>query len=108
MAKRVLVTGAAGFIIGHLCELPVRGGFFVGGFVHHNFQGHWPNLEPVSPEMLRQIEIVPGDIADAGSVSRATVGCEWVFHLAALIGIPYSYLAPASYGQTNVIGPPNV
>jgi dTDP-glucose 4,6-dehydratase len=108
MSKRLLVTGAAGFIGSHLCELLVREGFQVRAFVHYNSQGRWPNLEQVSPEARRQIEIVPGDIADAGSVSRAVAGCEWVFHLAALIGIPYSYLAPASYVQTNVIGTLNV
>jgi NAD dependent epimerase/dehydratase len=108
MAKRVLVTGAAGFIGSHLCELLVREGFQVRAFVHYNSSGRWPHFEQMTPETRKQIEIVPGDIADAGSVSRAVAGCEWVFHLAALIGIPYSYLAPASYVQTNVVGTLNI
>lgn len=108
MAKRLLVTGAAGFIGSHLCELLVREGFQVRAFVHYNSTGRWVNLEQISPATREHIEIIPGDIADAGSVSKAVAGCEWVFHLAALIGIPYSYLAPASYVQTNVIGTLNV
>lgn len=108
MAKRLLVTGAAGFIGSHLCELLVHEGFQVRAFVHYNSAGRWGNLEQIPGATRQQIEIVPGDIADAGSVSKAVAGCEWVFHLAALIGIPYSYLAPASYVQTNVIGTLNV
>ena len=108
MAKRVLVTGAAGFIGSQLTELLVREGFQVRAFVHYNSNGRWPNLEQVSPEIRKQVEVIPGDIADAGSVSNAVAGCEWVFHLAALIGIPYSYIAPSSYVQTNVIGTLNV
>jgi NAD dependent epimerase/dehydratase len=108
MAKRVLVTGAAGFIGSHLCELLVREGFEVRAFVHYNSHGRWPHFEQMSTGTRQHIEIVPGDVADAGSVSRAVAGCEWVFHLAALIGIPYSYLAPASYVQTNVVGTLNI
>ena len=108
MAKQVLVTGAAGFIGSHLCELLVREGFRVRAFVHYNSYGRWPNLEQISAETRQGMEIVAGDIADNGSVSKAVEGCESVFHLAALIGIPYSYLAPASYVQTNVIGTLNV
>ena len=108
MAKRVLVTGAAGFIGSHLCELLVREGFSVRAYVHYNSYGRWPNLEQISADTRKDIEIVAGDVADSGSISKAIEGCEWVFHLAALIGIPYSYLAPASYVQTNVIGTLNV
>ena len=104
----VLVTGAAGFIGSHLVELLVREGYRVRAFVHYNSQGKWHHLEHVADEIRGAIEIVPGDIADAGSVSKAVAGCDWVFHLAALIGIPYSYVAPSSYVQTNVIGTLNV
>ena len=107
-SKKVLITGASGFIGSHLLELLLREGCRVRAFVHYNSTGRWPNLEQVSSEIRKQIEIVPGDIGDGGSVSKAVEGCEWVFHLAALIGIPYSYLAPASYVQTNVIGTLNV
>jgi dTDP-glucose 4,6-dehydratase len=108
MAKRVLITGAAGFIGSHLCELLVREGFEVRAYVHYNSYGRWPHFEQMPAETRKHIEIVPGDVADGGSVSKAVAGCEWVFHLAALIGIPYSYLAPESYVQTNVIGTLNV
>jgi NAD dependent epimerase/dehydratase len=108
MSKRVLVTGAAGFIGSHLVELLVREGFQVRAFVHYNSSGRWPNLEQVPAEVRPQIEIVAGDIADAGSITAAVKGCNHVFHLAALIGIPYSYVAPASYVQTNVVGTLNV
>lgn len=106
--KSVLVTGGAGFIGSHLVELLVREGYRVRAFVHYNSQGKWHHLEHVADEIRNAIEIVPGDIADAGSVSKAVAGCDWVFHLAALIGIPYSYVAPSSYVQTNVIGTLNV
>ncbi len=106
--KSVLVTGGAGFIGSHLVEMLVREGYRVRAFVHYNSQGKWHHLEQVAEEIRNAIEIVPGDIADAGSVSKAVDGCDWVFHLAALIGIPYSYVAPSSYVQTNVIGTLNV
>lgn len=106
--KRVLVTGAAGFIGSHLVELLVREGYKVRAYVHYNSSGRWSNLAQVEPEILRSVEIVPGDVCDGRSVAEAVKGCEMVFHLAALIGIPYSYVAPASYVQTNVIGTLNV
>ena len=108
MSNRVLVTGAAGFIGSHLVELLVREGCSVRAFVHYNSHSRWPHLEQLPPDIRSAVEIVPGDIADAGSVSKAVAGCQWVFHLAALIGIPYSYVAPASYVQTNVVGTLNV
>jgi dTDP-glucose 4,6-dehydratase len=105
---RVLVTGAAGFIGSHLTELLVHEGFSVRAFVHYNSSGRWGNLELLSSSVRDELEIVPGDIADSRSVAQAVAGCEWVFHLAALIGIPYSYTAPASYLQTNIVGALNV
>jgi NAD dependent epimerase/dehydratase len=108
MSQRVFVTGAAGFIGSHLCELLVREGYQVRAFVHYNSSGRWPNLEQIPPDVRQHVEIVAGDIADFGAVTRAVAGCSWVFHLAALIGIPYSYVAPASYVQTNIIGTLNV
>lgn len=108
MSKKVLVTGAAGFIGSHLVELLVREGYDVRAFVHYNSWGRWPNLEQLPAEIRSALEVVPGDVTDAWSVAAAVAGCQWVFHLAALIGIPYSYVAPASYVQTNVIGTLNV
>lgn len=108
MSKRVLVSGAAGFIGSHLTELLVRQGFAVRAFVHYNSSRSWPNFDLIPEEIRREVEVVAGDIADARSVAGAVAGCEWVFHLAALIGIPYSYAAPSSYVQTNVVGTLNV
>lgn len=107
-SKRVLVTGAAGFIGSHLVELLVREGFRVRAFVHYNSSRCWPNLELMPVEIRQEIEVVAGDVADVRSISEAVANCGWVFHLAALIGIPYSYVAPASYVQTNVTGTQNV
>jgi len=106
--KSVLVTGAAGFIGSHLVEMLVREGYRVRAFVHYNSQGRWHLLEQVAADIRHSIEIVPGDITDAGCVAAAVAGCDWIFHLAALIGIPYSYQAPSSYVQTNIVGTLNV
>ena len=106
--SKVLVTGAAGFIGSHLVERLARDGCRVRAFVHYNSGNCWYNLEKLAPEVLEGVEVVPGDIADPFAVDEAVRGCEVVFHLAALIGIPYSYVAPASYVNTNVVGTLNV
>ncbi len=108
MAKKVLVTGAGGFIGSHLVEELVKEGYDVRAYVHYNANSNWYNLERVPSDILSAIEIVSGDIADPFSVDNAVKGCDTVFHLAALIGIPYSYVAPASYVSTNVNGTLNV
>ncbi len=108
MGKQVLVTGAGGFIGSHLVELLVSEGYEVRAFVHYNSNSNWYNLEKVSDDTLKHVEIIPGDVIDPFAVDHAVAGCEMVFHLAALIGIPYSYLAPAAYVATNVSGTLNV
>lgn len=108
MTSRALVTGAAGFIGSHLVEQLAAEGYAVRAFVHYNSAGNWYNLEKIPPETLDQVEVVSGDIADPFTVDKAVEGCDVVFHLAALIGIPYSYVAPASYVSTNVTGTLNV
>ena len=108
MAERVLVTGAAGFIGSHLVERLVREGYDVRAFVHYNALSHWGNLEKLPRDVLSQVEVMPGDLADSFMVDRAVGGCALVFHLGALIGIPYSYTAPAAYVATNVSGTLNV
>ena len=104
--RNVLVTGAGGFIGSHLAERLVEAGANVRALVHYNSGGRhgWLDESDLGSEM----EIVAGDITDAGSVQHAMSDREVVFHLAALIAIPYSYVAPASYVQTNVVGTLNV
>lgn len=104
--KRVLVTGAGGFIGSHLTERLVELGASVRALVHYNSLGSWGWLD-TSP-LKSQVEVVSGDIADRGSVQHAMQDREIVFHLAALIAIPYSYVAPISYVNTNIIGTLNV
>jgi NAD dependent epimerase/dehydratase len=105
---KVLVTGAGGFIGSHLVELLVTKGYDVRAFTHYNSASHNFNLEEVSDDVSEAIEVVSGDIADGFAVDRAVENCDFVFHLAALIGIPYSYVAPAAYVSTNISGTLNV
>jgi NAD dependent epimerase/dehydratase len=104
--RRVLVTGAGGFVGSHLTERLVRAGGRVRAMVHYNALGSWGWLDQ-SP-VRGDIDVIASDLADRDSVVRAMTGSEIVFHLGALIAIPYSYEAPASYVHTNVIGTLNV
>lgn len=104
--RRVLVTGAGGFVGSHLTERLVRAGGRVRAMVHYNALGTWGWLDQ-SP-VRGDIDVIASDLADRDSVVRAMTGSEIVFHLGALIAIPYSYEAPASYVHTNVIGTLNV
>lgn len=104
--KKILVTGAAGFIGSHLTELLVKLGYDVRAFVRYNSKNNWAWLE--TSEIKNDIEIVSGDIRDYDSVHNALKSCEAVFHLAALIGIPYSYVSPKAYIETNIVGTYNV
>lgn len=105
---RVLVTGADGFIGSHLVEELVRQGREVRAFVYYNSFDSWGWLDTTPESVKSSIEVFPGDIRDGAAVRRALKGCEGALHLAALIGIPYSYVAPESYVTTNVIGTLNV
>ncbi len=104
--KRVLVTGAGGFIGSHLAEQLVRLGATLTAMVHYNAQGTWGWLDhsPLRTEM----QVAAGDLCDRDSVRAAMQGAEVVFHLGALIAIPYSYQAPVSYVHTNVEGTLNI
>ncbi len=104
LRSKVLITGAGGFIGSHLCEFCLAQGAEVRAFVHYNSRNDWGMLEDLDPKKLKNIEIVTGDLRDQESVRRAVRGCNRVFHLGALIGIPYSYLNPADVIQTNVLG----
>src|SRR5262245_38430713 len=107
-SRRVLITGAAGFIGSHLAEALVRAGAKVRAMLHCDSRPHRGNLEFADPELVRQMEFVAGDVADAHFCLRAVEGQDVVFHLAALIAIPYSYVAPTAYVRTNVEGTLNI
>ena len=106
--KRVLVTGAAGFIGSHLVEELVKRQCEVTAFVHYNSFNRWGWIDALPLETKRQLNVLSGDITDAYGVKQALKGAEVVFHLAALIGIPYSYRSPEAYVDTNVKGTLNV
>jgi dTDP-glucose 4,6-dehydratase len=104
--KRVLVTGAGGFIGSHLTEKLVSLGAETRGMVHYRSDGSWGWLDHSNAK--DEIEVYPGDISDRDSVNQAMKNREIVFHLAALIAIPYSYHAPQSYLKTNIEGTLNM
>lgn len=106
--KKVLVTGAGGFVGSHLVEALVKRGAKVRAFVHYNSRNDWGMLEDVPKSVLKSIEVVPGDLKDADCVREAARGQQVIFHLGALIGIPYSYINPRDVVDTNVNGTLNV
>ena len=104
--KKILITGATGFIGSHLTELFVELDYKVKAFDRYNPNNHWGWLE--NSKYKDDFEVVLGDVRDYDSVSKAMEGCSVVFHLAALIGIPYSYTSPLAYIRTNVEGTYNI
>ena len=106
--KKVLVTGSDGFIGSHLVEKLVRKGYDVKAFVMYNSYNSWGWLDYADHEIKKSIEVVSGDIRDPFFINSVINGCDAVFHLAALIAIPYSYHAPSSYISTNINGTLNV
>lgn len=105
---RLLVTGADGFIGSHLTEELVKAGARVRAFVFYNSFNSWGWLDTLPDDILTELEVFPGDIRDPNGVREAMRGVDQVFHLAALIGIPFSYHSPDSYVDTNVKGTLNV
>src|SRR4030042_4229347 len=101
---KVLVTGAGGFIGSHLTEELVRLGEEVRAYVRYNSRDERGLLEDLPKEVQNQIEVVPGDLKDPEGVKKAVKGCSKVFHLGALIAIPYSYIHPFDFIQTNILG----
>lgn len=108
MSKKILVTGADGFIGSHLTEELVRRGYDVRAFVMYNSFDSWGWLDSSPDEIKSNLEIFAGDIRDPHGVNTAMQGCDAVLHLAALIGIPYSYHSPDTYIDTNVKGTLNI
>jgi NAD dependent epimerase/dehydratase len=106
--RLVLVTGAGGFIGGHLAAALVRAGAKVRGFLRYNSRNDRGALAWFEPQVAREVEVILGDLRDAESVARAVEGSELVFHLAAQIAIPYSYINPRDFFETNVLGSLNV
>ncbi|WP_448030787.1 NAD-dependent 4,6-dehydratase LegB [Bradyrhizobium liaoningense] len=106
--KRVLLTGAGGFIGSHLAEELVRRNFAVRPFVHYNSMGSHGWLDLAPPEVRSEFDVFAGNVSDANGVRTAMKGCDAVLHLAALIAIPYSYHSPDTYVETNIRGTLNV
>lgn len=106
--KQVLITGAGGFIGSHLTEALAKAGAKVRVFIRYNSRDGRGNLEDLEPGLLEQIEIITGDLRDADVIERSVKGCDAVFHLGALVGIPYSYKNPREVVETNIMGTFNV
>ncbi|MBJ2156943.1 NAD-dependent 4,6-dehydratase LegB [Variovorax sp. IB41] len=106
--KKVLVTGADGFIGSHLVEALIAHGCDVRAFVYYNSFSSWGWLDSLPQEVVRNLNVFSGDIRDPNGVFEAMTGCDVVFHLAALIAIPFSYHSPDSYVDTNIKGTLNV
>lgn len=106
--RKILVTGSEGFIGSHLVERLVELGADVRAFVLYNSLGSWGWLEDLPEGVRKGIEVFSGDVRDADRIDQAVQGVDIVLHLAALIAIPYSYHAPASYVDTNIVGTLNV
>lgn len=105
---KVLVTGSDGFIGSHLVEELVKKGYQVKAFVYYNSFNTWGWLDTLPDEIMKNVEIFQGDIRDPNGVGEAIKGMDAVFHLAALIAIPFSYYSPDTYVETNIKGTLNV
>ena len=108
MSKKVCVTGADGFIGSHLVELLIKSGLNVKAFCFYNSNSSWGWLDKLDNHIKKDLEVVLGDIRDFQLVKNAMKDCNEVYHLASLIAIPYSYIAPSSYVDTNIHGTLNV
>ncbi len=106
--RKVLVTGAGGFIGSHLCEALIASGADVTAMVHYDIRTEYSNLEFLPPAELKRLKVISGDVCDPFFTRQSVQGMDTVFHLAALIAIPYSYVAPQSYVRVNVEGTLNI
>jgi len=108
MSGKILVTGADGFIGSHLTETLVRRGYEVKAFAFYNSFNSWGWLDHCADDVKGQFEVFTGDIRDPFGVTQAMKDCDSVLHLASLIAIPYSYVSPSSYIETNIQGTLNI
>lgn len=106
--KKIFVTGAGGFIGSHLTEELIRQGADVTAMIHYNSSSSWGNLDFLPTDMKKELRVVAGNVEDSDFMMQSLKGMDIVFHLAALIAIPFSYIAPRSYVRTNVEGTLNV
>lgn len=106
--KKILVTGSDGFIGSHLTEELVKQGFEVKAFVFYNSFNTWGWLDTLASDVMKHVEVFTGDIRDPHGIKEAMKGCDAVFHLAALIAIPFSYHSPDAYVDTNIKGTLNI
>jgi len=106
--KKILVTGADGFIGSHLVEELVKKGYEVKAFVLYNSFNTWGWIDTLAKDTMKHIEVFQGDVRDPNGVKIAMKGCDAVFHLAALIAIPFSYHSPDTYVDTNIKGTLNI
>jgi len=105
---RVLITGSEGFIGSHLLEKLVKKGLKVRAFTQYHFQNNRGCIEDIDKKLLKNVEVISGDLRDPFEMNLATKKCDYVVNLAALIGIPYSFKAPKNYFDTNVLGTMNI
>ena len=108
MKNKILVTGADGFIGSHLVEALVKKGFKVKAFTFYNSFNSWGWIDSFDKSITKELEIISGDIRDYDSIKKASKNTDYIFHLAALVGIPYSYHAPETYIDTNIKGTLNI
>ena len=106
--KKIFLTGAAGFIGSHLTETLLSLGYKVKAYIQYNSLNSTGWIENINKKYRKNIEIIFGDIRDSYNLENSIKNCDYVFHLAALIAIPYSYKSPQSYIETNVLGTLNV
>ena len=108
MKKKILVTGGGGFIGSHLVETLIKDGHSVKTIVPYNPDNSWGWIDSFEPNIKKNLEIISGDICDQNLVSKLVKNVDVIFHLAALISIPYSYVSPRSYISTNIMGTLNL
>ena len=106
--KKIFITGSEGFIGSHLIEDLVKNNYSVKGLVQYNSFNNWGWIDTMPKKILKEVELVHGDIRDADFIRNNLNNVKCVLNLAALIGIPYSYHAPSSYFNTNVMGLMNI